>query len=594
MLFFTIIPIFSVDPLEPAVLAHNTCMVTPTSNFFLKRNTYLNLETQGVSTTEVSIPKEDILSSDGNRINSFFDEISGPKSNCDMDPDDETAKFMGDSPIEDYALNSTYNLQDFQTNDRQILTGNRPNISVWDSLKKTTKLAGPICLINSSYTIAAYVHAAMFAKLEFNALAAGSLITSMQNFVEGAYWCALSAVAILVAREQNAQRINIILSQGLTMAMIIGIGTLPFTLSYGKLLHHFGIEKELADIVQSYFFAYSWGFPALALLSAAQQVRLGVQSIFAYAISMVSWSCMTTGLGYGLMFGKLGMPKLGATGLGHASSIVAWVNLIAFFTYLKFVCNFPLSSLTPCVCKPFKENSAVLKELFNLGIPFAAQNILESAGMVISNYMIGRFTGTEGLSANQIASQYIFLSLFPSYGISQSASILVGDAIKDGNLFNAKRLGNTSIALGSALSIALILIGGTMLETLISAFIDIDDSTYTNTVNTARTMLMIGGGRITADALRIISGSALQAAFKDSVSAMVIGAFSTLIAAIPLGYTLAMPAGMGASGFHLAPAIGIGIGGSALFYRWHKKISKLIEDEKLVQSPTSFPFEVRI
>ena len=110
---------------------------------------------------------------------------------------------------------------------------------------------------------------------------------------------------------------------------------------------------------------------------------------------------------YSLIFGKFGMPALGAEGAAISTSVARGVSMIVLFIILfrKHIPSFPLAYFRPF---PWIE----LKNLLKVGLPSAGENLSYSFSQVVITYLINMLgnnaLATRTYSVNIIMFVYLF------------------------------------------------------------------------------------------------------------------------------------------------------------------------------------------
>lgn len=466
-------------------------------------------------------------------------------------------------------------------------------ISIKDSLKQSAHLGAMIGLNLLIGTAGVYGNTVLIARLDTEGknLAASNLINSYQNVVIASSNAVLFSVSSCVGNAYgagNLQEIPVILKNSLVIVGTLTFISLPLLLTSDLILKGLRQPSDLADITQNYFEGYVIGVPAYFLLGVEQQISFGTFNILpANVISLINAS-LTAGVGFVLMYGKLHFPALGVRGLGYASSISNWVSLLGFTAYLKYSSRFNRFGLISLTGSWFDKK--ILKKLVVVGAPIGIQVSIEFLSLIMSTAIIGALMKIDDLKANEIAIQYIFAAVVPIYGLGQACSILTGQARGRKNLLDARKLAHTSIGLGIGFSMLAIILFCAIPKVLMSPFLNVEDPKNADIIDATRYLLIINGVNQLFDATRIISAGALQGTFANTIFAMVVGAVTMCLIAVPLGYALALPAGLGVAGIYLGRSSGMLLGGPAVFAQWLRKINRAI-GESGISAPQQ-PYQI--
>src|SRR5690625_7994920 len=86
------------------------------------------------------------------------------------------------------------------------------------------------------------------------------------------------------------------------------------------------------------------------------------------------------------MFGKLGLPQLGAVGCGWATAIVFWLQLLALTGWIGWRGHYRPFALFGCFSAP---NWRAIRDLTRLGVPIGVTIYLECSLIFGSAMLIG-------------------------------------------------------------------------------------------------------------------------------------------------------------------------------------------------------------
>ncbi|OGV33318.1 MAG: hypothetical protein A2020_08500 [Lentisphaerae bacterium GWF2_45_14] len=143
-------------------------------------------------------------------------------------------------------------------------------------------------------------------------------------------------------------------------------------------------------------------------------------------------------LDYILIFGKLGLPALGITGAGIATSLsCAFGALLAFgFFIFQKQSDYPTRDFR-------KFYFPDLKRLIKFGAPNGVEVFFSVASFTVITFLIGRL-GNVQLAANTIAITINMLSFLPLLGMAEATSIVTGKYIGMNDIASAEKTANCS------------------------------------------------------------------------------------------------------------------------------------------------------
>jgi len=152
-------------------------------------------------------------------------------------------------------------------------------------------------------------------------------------------------------------------------------------------------------------------------------------------------------LDYGLIFGALGMPALGVTGAGLATSVGHWVVGIAMLVLL----------LRPAMRERYGTAPAALdvrqiRRFLRTGAPIGGEWFLGMTSFAVFTTLVARMGDLE-MAASQVFIVLLSLSFMQAMGISMAAATLVGRYVGAGDPEAAERSFRASVKLGAGLGV---------------------------------------------------------------------------------------------------------------------------------------------
>jgi MATE family multidrug resistance protein len=219
-----------------------------------------------------------------------------------------------------------------------------------------------------------------------------------------------------------------------------------------------------------------------------------------------------------------------------------------------------------------KQTGKSLLRMFTVGWPISVQMGGEMLSFTTTTLMIG-WISISALAAAQIVNQYSFLILVPIFSLSQASGILVGRACGAKQFHDVKALSYASMLLTLFISV---IVGGIFIfnaKHLIAFYIDIHSPANAETLHLALVLFFIVAFSQMLDGLRNVLIGILRGLL-DTRIPMIIGLFNIWIIGIPLAYVLGFVYHQGIIGVALGNLIGLVIGVSAMFFRFHTLIQR--------------------
>lgn len=301
-------------------------------------------------------------------------------------------------------------------------------------------------------------------------LAAMSLSASVYITVFVGLMGVVHALIPILAQQYGAGRhhdVGATWGQGIWLALglsVVGAGLMLFPdmwLSFSG-----DVAPQVRERIASYLQALVLALPAAlvfrtiyALGTAVSRPKLvmGINLAGVVLKALLNWV---------LIYGKLGLPAMGATGAGLASAIVSWISLGLGLWMLRtdgYYRRFHLRLGRP--------RWAPLKELLRLGLPMGGSSLVEVCAFTFMALLVAR-EGTLVSGGHQIMSNLAALCYMMPMALGVATAALTAQAIGAGQAQLAHRTGLAGLALGvmGALSTALVLWTGQPL--IIAAYTD--------------------------------------------------------------------------------------------------------------------------
>lgn len=205
----------------------------------------------------------------------------------------------------------------------------------------------------------------------------------------------------------------------------------------------------------------------------------------------------------------------------------------------------PRGTLNIHLSEIFRKDFPILKSVFRMGIPFAAEQIFLNGGaLIVQAYIVP--LGTTSIAANAIGNSV--LSLFYSAGFAAvTLSItVIGQCIGAQNIDQAKRYGRKMIVLGTIMEVLSIAI----LTPLLSFLIDLYHPQPETRILIQQLMVYAIVALPFVWPSSNVMPSILRAA-GDASFTSIASLITMWVMRVGLGYLLAMPLGMGIAGVWL-------------------------------------------
>jgi multidrug resistance protein, MATE family len=313
------------------------------------------------------------------------------------------------------------------------------------------------------------------------------------------------------------------------------------------------------------------GIPALLWYTALRNFATVLHKTrIVVVISLVSLG-VAIASNWVFLYGNLGAPALGVTGVGVSWALASWVQLVIMAVYVQ---REPILSAYHVLVNLLRPDWRVLKDLFHVGWPISASYAFETGLFLASSLMMARF-GKEALAAHTVVISISSVSYMIPYGLSQAATVRVGYFTGAQDPRAARRAGFVAILL----AIIWMIITGTAMvalpEHLVGLYLDLDDPLNAGALAIALMIMPIGALFQVVDGIQTAAIGALRGV-KDTHVPMVICFIGYWVIGFGSSYILTFPLEMGSRGIWLGIFIGLAASGTLLTLRFQTQSRHLM------------------
>jgi putative MATE family efflux protein len=299
-------------------------------------------------------------------------------------------------------------------------------------------LAMPVFIAQGLNSLACFVGQVIVSRLgpqAFNGINAGMLV-----FLPIVTILAAAAVGstTLIAQNWgcgNKRRADEILQQSLMVGLMISLAILVLGIcTRNALFRLLGMDPATAALGSQYLLWLYIGVPFIApgFFLAASLRGTGDTRTPMYASLVMAISTLV--LSYGLVLGKLGLPRWEAMGAALAIDI-------SFFAFTGIMVLFVLAKKTNLTLldKGWWPDGAICRSIFRIGLPSAAEWLLIQLGVLLYIPVIARY-GKEALAGFFAGMAVISLAQALTMGFQTAANTLVGQMVGAKNYPQAERV----------------------------------------------------------------------------------------------------------------------------------------------------------
>ena len=428
--------------------------------------------------------------------------------------------------------------------DRLSITGSpQENRAKWAAeTAATVKLAAPIALAFLAEIGIVVADAVMAGKLGTTALAAEGLAAHLLFTPQLLAMGVLSSIAALGAHADGAEdpamvsrasRQGLWLASLLAMPVMLAIAVTPTALALT------GRDPEIVSMMRGMMYAGMLGVPPLLWYTALRNFATVLhRTRIVVIISLVSLGVAIVS-NWIFLYGNLGVPALGVTGVGISWSLASWVQLGIMVVYVK---REPLLARYRVLSDLLHSDWHVLKDLFHVGWPISLSYAFETALFLASSLMMA-WISPDALAAHTVVISISSVSYMIPYGLSQAATVRVGFCTGAQDPAGARRAGFVAIALGIVWMLGTGITMSTWPRGLIGLYFDTSAMDNQGSLAIALTIIPIGALFQVVDGMQCTAIGALRG-LKDTRIPMImcfigyclIGAASALLLAFALHF----------------------------------------------------------
>ena len=273
-------------------------------------------------------------------------------------------------------------------------------------------------------------------------LAAMGLGASIYSSVFMGLTGVVSALNPIIAHHYGARRWEAIgpsYVQGLWLALLLSLVGMP-VLAFPELwLAYLETAPDVRALLTQYLRLLSLALPATLMFRATYAFNVAVSRPKVTMMAQVAGLGLKVLLNYALIFGHLGLPRLGAVGCGLASLIVHWALFLMGWAYTHFDAEyrrFAIGRAPP--------RWRALQEHLYLGVPIGLAYALESTSFTFMALLIARLgTGVQG--GHQIITNLGAFAYQIPLALSVATATVTAHAIGGGEFARARRAAFTGI-----------------------------------------------------------------------------------------------------------------------------------------------------
>lgn len=257
--------------------------------------------------------------------------------------------------------------------------------------------------------------------------------------------------------KKDTEAIKTLLGIGLRICCSVEIIVACIAAFYPRILMLI-FTKDEALIAEGcrYLRAASFSYVCLSFSQMFQAGFKSIERVKIVTITSTTSLFLNIGLNAVFIFGLLGVPKMGITGVGIATSIARFIEMIICFIYAGRQTDVKFS--VTCV---FRRNKLLTRDFFRYSLPAVGNELVWGSAFAMYSVIMGHL-GEDIVAANSVVNTVRQLGSVLCFGMAYGGAIVVGKYMGAGDMGvaerNASRLARVTIfsgVLGAVLLICL-------------------------------------------------------------------------------------------------------------------------------------------
>jgi MATE family multidrug resistance protein len=412
------------------------------------------------------------------------------------------------------------------------------------------RLSWPAALAQVGMMLSSVIDTLMLARVSVEALAAGALATMWQWSIMSIGVGSVIGIEALISQAHgrgDARCAAHALQRGIVIALVLSVPICGCLLLTGAGLRLLGQSAEIAALAQSYNTLKLPTVPCFLVYTALRQYMQGRGAMAPATWAFGFGTALNALLGWALIFGHLGLPRLGLNGAAVASTLTE-LTLVPVLYGLMRALDLYTGSARRWSAESFSRSG--LTQTLRLGLPVGMQMSLEATAFTLATYMAG-WIGVHAIGGHQIVLNMAALSFMLPLGVSLGAATRVGNLIGEGDAAGLQRAVRAALTFGAGMMV-FAATAFTLLRHELPRLYTSDPLLLL----IAAQILPVAGAFQFADGTQAVAGGVLRGMGRPQVAALA-NLFGYYVVALPLAYLLGFQARLGLIGIWIALAVGL-------------------------------------
>ncbi|MFD3594620.1 MATE family efflux transporter [Nocardia sp. NPDC058640] len=410
------------------------------------------------------------------------------------------------------------------------------------------KLATPIALTQLAQIAVSTTNLALMGTLGVREVAAGGLALVLFNQIRTMCVGLITGTGNQIAGALGAagkrgdcadDEVRAVVRAAFVIATIAGLLGGALLIGLGWVLPWLGQDAAVLELARPMMIALAPGLLPCLWFQVLRQYTVGMQRPQALLLVTLGSVALNLVLALAFIHGWVGIPAMGLTGVGIATSLVFLITFGVFWAMVRH--DEHLGRTLPST--PWPVRWATVREELRLGTPIALTYGSEAGMFSVLALVMGSF-GPAALAAHSVVYQIIYIVFQMAIGLSHGASILVSHAVARDEFSHARALAWLALRMAAVIAILTGVVYVLAPDIVLAPFLDPTD---TDTVAIAHTLLLIGIVLQFFDAAQNI-GTGLLRGLKETSAGFRLSLVGYWGVGLPAALLLAFPLHLGAAG----------------------------------------------
>jgi len=218
------------------------------------------------------------------------------------------------------------------------LSAPAPRARIGRETRALWQLAWPILIGQLANVGMSVVEVAMAGHASANDLAGVALGVSIWNMVIITLMGVMMAVNPMVAHLVGARefsQVPHVVRQALWQALGVGLVAVLLANLAGSVFDHLALQAQVRDLAKDFVVITSLALPAFAAYRVLYGYSVSLNQTKPVMVIALGALLLNVVVNWLLVFGKLGLPRLGGLGCAWATLVCVWFNLLALLWWMR-------------------------------------------------------------------------------------------------------------------------------------------------------------------------------------------------------------------------------------------------------------------